>query len=736
MIISIWRYSHLLLAVSSSVFIFIASLTGIILAFEPVSNQLQGFKVSHAAELSLAETLPQLKKSYDEIFSLEVDANGFVAISAIDKEGNMVDFYIDPFTGEKAGELIDQSPIFEFATTLHRSLFLKSAGRFFVGLASFSLLLMAITGIILVVKRQQGILKFFSRIIRENFFQYAHVYLGRLALVPVIIITLTGTYLSLQRFEIIPKGNKPSYDINHENTGASPVREYQDFAIFQNTMLSDIRSLEFPFSDDQEDHFTLKLKTKELLVNQFDGEVMAESVYPMVMLLSELSMTLHTGRGSIWWSVVLGLASCSILFFIYSGFAMTLKRRRTKIKNKLGKDDCEFIILLGSETGSTIPFAVQLHLHLLEQGQSCFITEMNKYTSFKKMRHLIVITSTYGQGEAPANARKFPELYRQNKPDTDFTFAVAGFGSLAYPDFCQFAYDVDELMYKDKNSKRLLETAAINNRSWEAYRQWARRLGNKLGISIELPAKNPVVHKRKKKELFRVIDKTSALENPDDTFLISVESFKHRKLQSGDLLAIYTPNDPHERLYSISYLGEKRILLSVKRHKQGICSNYLYSLQPGDLIEGCIVKNKNFHFPSHAAQIIMISTGTGIAPFLGMLEQNKAKKETHLYWGGRTEQSFELYQHYISNNLNTQKLSCFTPVYSQAGNGKEYVQQYIARDRELMASTLRDNGVIMICGSIAMQREVIDILEQITTEINNKPLSYYQQKDQLLMDCY
>jgi sulfite reductase (NADPH) flavoprotein alpha-component len=39
MTISIWRYSHLALAISAALFILIASITGIILAFEPISEK-------------------------------------------------------------------------------------------------------------------------------------------------------------------------------------------------------------------------------------------------------------------------------------------------------------------------------------------------------------------------------------------------------------------------------------------------------------------------------------------------------------------------------------------------------------------------------------------------------------------------------------------------------------------------------------------------------------------------
>ncbi|RYZ24666.1 MAG: FAD-binding oxidoreductase, partial [Sphingobacteriales bacterium] len=74
MTISVWRYSHLALAVSSFLLLLLASVTGVILAFEPVVQKIQPYRVDGVRELTLAQTLPVLKKSYAEISELSVDA--------------------------------------------------------------------------------------------------------------------------------------------------------------------------------------------------------------------------------------------------------------------------------------------------------------------------------------------------------------------------------------------------------------------------------------------------------------------------------------------------------------------------------------------------------------------------------------------------------------------------------------------------------------------------------------
>src|SRR5690606_16282844 len=116
---------------------------------------------------------------------------------------------------------------------------------------------------------------------------------------------------------------------------------------------------------------------------------------------------LHSGRTNSIWAIILGIASLNILLFIYTGFVITLKRCRTKIRNKYSSQNAEIVILVGSENGSTISFANKIHQQLLAKGHRSFLTMMNQYVSFPKVRNIFILTSTYGLGDAPSNADKF-----------------------------------------------------------------------------------------------------------------------------------------------------------------------------------------------------------------------------------------------------------------------------------------------------------------------------------------
>jgi sulfite reductase (NADPH) flavoprotein alpha-component len=194
---SIWRYSHLALAVSSFLLLTLASVTGIILAFQPISEKTPSYRANNFDQITLAQTLPVLRKTYPGISELTVDANQFVQIKGSDNQGKNLTIFADPQSGKSLGTPSKKSEFFEWVTALHRSLFLHEAGRFFIGLTAFLLLLITISGTILIIQRQRGIKRFFTTIVRDSFAQYYHVVLGRLSLIPIFIIAITGTYLSL-----------------------------------------------------------------------------------------------------------------------------------------------------------------------------------------------------------------------------------------------------------------------------------------------------------------------------------------------------------------------------------------------------------------------------------------------------------------------------------------------------------------------------------------------------------
>ena len=452
----------------------------------------------------------------------------------------------------------------------------------------------------------------------------------------------------------------------------------------------------------------------------------------MTTFLTNLSLDLHTGRKSMVWSVLLGIACINILFFIYSGFAMTLKRKKNKIKNKYKASESTHIILVGSENGSTFEYANAVHQQLLSIGQKVFLTELNSYTVFPKATQLIVITATYGLGNPPTNATKFMALVEKYQQPQPIQFSVVGFGSHAYPDFCRFAFDANNVLSAQSWATSLVEIHTINDRSPDQFSQWFDTWAQKANLpAMILPDK--FYKKPDALEMMIVSSKTSITDD-DGTFIIRLKPGLRTKFTSGDLLAIYPADDHRERFYSIGKI-DKKLQLSVRLHEQGLGSGFLYNLQKGNSIEAKIISNAHFHFPAKSTSVMMISNGTGIAPFLGMIHQNKNEIDCRLYCGFRTEKSFELYKDALQKNIADKKLNELHIAYSRQGE-KQYVKDLLERDAVIVATLLSNKGVLMLCGSLSMQQDVIALLDIICTEINGKGISFYQSHGQILMDCY
>ncbi|WP_420592961.1 PepSY domain-containing protein [Robiginitalea biformata] len=754
MTLSLWRYSHLALAVATSAFLLIASVTGVILALEPITHQARGYAVADLDEVPLSTALEALTANYEEVFTLEVERSGFVRAGVLTADLESLEVYVNPRTGETLGPVEERPAIYSFSTNLHRSLFLKGAGRFFVGLVSLLLCIIAVSGIVLLAQRQGGFRRILSPVRKDYFAMRYHVLLSRWILVPILVVALTGVYLSAEKFRLLPEALPQHREVAAPPTGegsgpAMSTGAPGQAGVLGEWALSEVRRVEFPFSDEPGEYYLIELKDREVRVSPMTGAILSEADFPMVTLLSRFSFAAHTGQGNVFWSIVLLLASASILFFMYSGFAMTLRRRKNTRVRKGGShgaamsdaDSCEVAVLVGSETGTTFGFARSLCEGIRATGRTVHLAEMNAYRTYPKARQLVVLTATYGDGEAPTNARRFLSKVDRVEQPAALQFSVVGFGSTQYPDFCRYASDVQEKLEAHPGFRAGLPLYRVDDQSEADFRTWLNAWGDRTGIRVGFEA--PAEPEPLDEIGFTVVSRSPV--NADDTFLLTLRPETDQPFTSGDLLAVRPDKASGYRQYSIAYM-EGDIVLSIRRHPGGRCSSYLYSLQAGDRIAAAIQENPGFHFPGHVRSAVMIANGTGIAPFLGMMQQTNGT-DVHLFWGGRTRESGKLYSPWLKQLQDPEgPPAAGTPNFSQGGpnirtcysreGAKRYVQDLVLEDRETVLHTLREGGVLMLCGSLNMQRGVLDNLESLLEAEEGMTLDGYIERGQLLMDCY
>ena len=119
--------------------------------------------------------------------------------------------------------------------------------------------------------------------------------------------------------------------------------------------------------------------------------------------------------------------------------------------------DVDVLILWGSETGTAQGLAEMTEAKLKDNGMSARAVSMGNVTlnALPGFGKVLMITSTWGDGEPPSNAIDLWESFQKQKVDMSNTrFSVLSLGDTAYPQFCKCGKDFDEFM-ESQGAKRL-----------------------------------------------------------------------------------------------------------------------------------------------------------------------------------------------------------------------------------------------------------------------------------------
>ncbi|MBT3142020.1 benzoyl-CoA 2,3-epoxidase subunit BoxA [Phaeobacter gallaeciensis] len=196
------------------------------------------------------------------------------------------------------------------------------------------------------------------------------------------------------------------------------------------------------------------------------------------------------------------------------------------------------------------------------------------------------------------------------------------------------------------------------------------------------------------------------------------------------------------RLYSVSSPrdGERpnfnNLSLTVKREEQGLCSNYVCDLAPGDTVQVTGPFGATFLLPSDTnAHLLMICTGTGSAPFRGFTmrrqRENPTLKDTlTLVFGARRPEELPYFGPLAK--VPDSFMSKHFAFSRQDGETKQYVQDKLREQAEKVGQLLQDpNGHIYICGLKAMEQGVEEALKDIARGIG---LNWVDVRDKMRED--
>ena len=168
--------------------------------------------------------------------------------------------------------------------------------------------------------------------------------------------------------------------------------------------------------------------------------------------------------------------------------------------------------------------------------------------------------------------------------------------------------------------------------------------------------------------------------------------------------------------------------------RSGVASLALnHRLQPGDQVGVFPEPNRRFRLPENsAAPLILISAGTGIAPyraFLQQLEEEGSSREVWMIFGNPNLRTDFLYQRewlgWRSSGLLT-RIDC---AFSRDQDEKHYVQHVVSEHAEELNRWLDRGAHVYICGAIAMGHSVEHSLQTAIAE--QRGLEFDAAKDVL-----
>ncbi|MGF6416692.1 sulfite reductase (NADPH) flavoprotein alpha-component [Stenotrophomonas sp. AN71] len=416
---------------------------------------------------------------------------------------------------------------------------------------------------------------------------------------------------------------------------------------------------------------------------------------------------------------------------------------------------------------------------------------------------LLAISSSFGDGEPPANGEQFFETLRQAPALPGLRYAVFGLGDTGYPRFCGFTKALDAAL-SERQAQPLLHRVDADLGYEHFFRQWRPVLGQVLGgdasagqqLRLQVTAYGednafaaPILERRRLNSsdpaawhlqldisgsgmAYRAGDTLHVVPENDPALLQALATWygdnaavaalhdrELRLLGKGvlrelarlggsealkgllrvsqkreldaylyglDLLDVLqdhaTPDSvPVARLrdllsprlpraYSIaSHPHNGQLSLCVREVRYTLRGRERFGTATGSLLRGganarvYCRSNPGFHLPdADAAPLLLVGTGTGIAPLMGLMQELQASsgtREVRLVFGEKHRAHDYLYREQLQAWQARGALAGLHTAFSRDGADKVYVQHVLLQRADDVRGVLSRGGHLYLCGN-------------------------------------
>ncbi|MFJ3754569.1 molybdopterin-dependent oxidoreductase [Streptomyces rubiginosohelvolus] len=167
--------------------------------------------------------------------------------------------------------------------------------------------------------------------------------------------------------------------------------------------------------------------------------------------------------------------------------------------------------------------------------------------------------------------------------------------------------------------------------------------------------------------------------------------------------------DPHRMRLTVSVIRYESALGGMRK---GVASTFLADAEPDRSVPVFVQRNDRFRPPADpATPMIMVGPGTGVAPFLGFLEERRALGHSGANWlffGEQHRATDFYYREELDTMSRSGTLTRLDTAFSRDQRAKVYVQDRMREHGAQLWSWLRDGAHLYVCGDASRMAKDVD----------------------------
>ncbi|WP_271412287.1 sulfite reductase flavoprotein subunit alpha [Pseudomonas sp. Q1-7] len=532
---------HWLFGISAGLVLALMGVTGAAYSFQEeilrlLNPETLTVQVRESGVLPPAELVSRIEAAEDKKVSglwvatnSDLAARVFFAPPPGERRGPMR--YFDPYTGELLGEPVGQ-PFFGLMLQLHRYLALGEFGKQITAACTLILIFFCLSGLYLRWPRQAAnwrawLTLDWSRKGR-SFNWDLHAVAGTWCLLFYLLAALTGLFWSydwyregLNRLLADAPAGQQGKPGERRGEGRGQAPSGPPLVVDYDAVWKSIRETAGPTMST----YNLRLPPvggqpatvfylledaahpralNQIRLDPASGKVLRSDRYTDKSFKAQVLTSiyaLHVGEYfGLTGRILVTLASLTMPLFFVTGWLLYLDRRRKKRAARAARGnlaasggDDSWLIGFASQSGFAEQLAWQSAGQLQAAGLPVRVEPLASLdgAALAQSRNALFVVSTFGDGEAPDDARGFErKVLGQASQLAGLRFAVLALGDRQYEQFCGFGRRLQAWL-KGQGASQLFDPVEVDNGDSGALQQWQQQLAQVSGSAQLTPWSGP-----------------------------------------------------------------------------------------------------------------------------------------------------------------------------------------------------------------------------------------------------